>query len=163
MDRPGGSYHLVVEPSPAGADLALLEERVAAASVAAAGGDKEHEFGIFLRGDESEILAGISGIVLGRCCELEAMWVDESLRGRGLARALMAAAEAEARSRGCAHVMLYTYDVLTHRFYERLGYRTVGVIEDCLAGSAVRWYAKELSADAPPARAAEESPVEIAP
>jgi hypothetical protein len=37
-----------------------------------------------------------------------------------------------------------TYDVLTLGFYERLGYRTVGIIEDCPAGTATRWYRKDL-------------------
>lgn len=145
MYQGGGSCRLVVEPAPDAADLALLEERVAAASVAATGVDEAQEFGVFLRGDEGEILGGISGIVLDRCCELEALWVADSLRGRGLARALMVAAEAEAQSRGCAIVMLHTYDVMTHRLYERLGYRTVGVIDQCLGGGALRWYAKDLS------------------
>jgi GNAT superfamily N-acetyltransferase len=147
LERQGQTYRLVVERSPDPADLALLEERLAAASVAAAGVDPEQEFGIFLRGDKGEILGGVSGIVLGGCCELQAMWVDDPLRCRGLARALVAAAEADARSRGCALMMLHAYDVLTHGFYERLGYRTVGVIEGCLAGRAARWYAKDLSTD----------------
>jgi hypothetical protein len=37
-----------------------------------------------------------------------------------------------------------TYDVLTSGFYDRLGYRTVGIIEDCPAGTATRWYCKDL-------------------
>ncbi len=36
------------------------------------------------------------------------------------------------------------YDVLTRGFYDRLGYRTVGVIEGCPAGTATRWYCKDL-------------------
>lgn len=91
-----GSPRLLVEDSPDPADLALLEEHVAAAAIAAAGGDDEQEFGIFVRDDDDHILAGISGIVWGGYGELHAMWVDESLRGRGLARALLAGAEAEA-------------------------------------------------------------------
>ena len=79
-----GSYRLVVEDSPEPADLALLEERVAAAAVAAAGVGDDEEFAIFVRNDDGRILAGISGMVWGGCCELHAMWVDESLRGRGL-------------------------------------------------------------------------------
>src|SRR4051794_7653473 len=121
----------------------MLEERVAAASIAASGGE-EDEFAIFLRGNEGEIVGGISCLVLGGCCELQAMWVDDSLRARGLARDLEGHAEAEARGRGCALTMLYAYDALTHGFYDRLGYRTVGVLEDCLAGGALRWYAKDL-------------------
>lgn len=37
-----------------------------------------------------------------------------------------------------------TYDVLTRGFYDRLGYRTVGILENCPAGTATRWYRKDL-------------------
>src|SRR5213596_2698036 len=98
------SPHLVVEDAPAPADLALLEERVAKAAVAAAGVGDEEEFGVFVRDEEGKILAGVSALVWGGYCELQALWVEEWFRGRGLARALMARAEAEARLRGCALV-----------------------------------------------------------
>ena len=138
-----GSHRLVVEDSPDPADLAFLEERVAAAANAAFGSDDYQEFGIFVR-DGAQVLAGISGIVWGGYCELQAMWVDESLRGRGLGRALMAEAEAEARRRGCALVVFQAYDLLARGLYERLGYETAGVIEGCPAGSAARWFCKNL-------------------
>jgi GNAT superfamily N-acetyltransferase len=137
-------YRLVVEDSPDPADLALLEDHVAAAAIAAAGAGDDQEFGIFVRDDQGEILAGISGLVWAGCCELQAMWVDRSLRGRGLARALMAAAEDEARRRGCALIEFRAYDLLARGLYERLGYETVGVIEGWPAGSAARWYRKDL-------------------
>ena len=141
MDLPD---RLVVEDSPNPADLALLEERVAAAASATAGVGSEQEFGVFVREDDGRIVAGISGIVWGGYCELQAMWVDEALRGRGLARALMGAAEDEARRRGCALVTFHAYDLLADGLYERLGYETVGVIEGCPAGSAARWFRKDL-------------------
>ena len=72
------------------------------------------------------------------------MWVEESLRGRGLAHALLAEVDAVARRRGCRLVMGLTYDVLMVGFYEKLGYRTVGVIENCPAGTTTRWYRKDL-------------------
>ena len=141
MDAP---YRFVVEDSPDPADLALLEDHVAAAAIAAAGVGDDREFGIFVRDDEGQILAGISGLVWAGCCELQAMWVHGSLRGRGLARELMTAAEDEARRLGCALVEFRAYDLLAHGLYERLGYKTVGVIEGCPAGSAARWYRKDL-------------------
>ena len=140
----GASHRLVVEGSPDPADLALLEERVAQAAIAAAGLGDDEEFGIFVRDDDGRVVAGISGIVWGGCCELQAMWVDEPLRGRGLARALVTGAEAEARRRGCTLVHFRAYDLLTPGLYERLGYETVGVIEGCPAGSTARWYRKDL-------------------
>jgi GNAT superfamily N-acetyltransferase len=139
-----GSHSLVVEDSPAPADLALLEERVAEAAIAAAGLGDDSEFAIFARDGEGRIVAGISGIVWGGCCELQAMWVDKSLRGRGLARALMTGAEEEARRRGCALIVSNAYDLLTGGLHEHLGYETAGVIEGYPAGSAARWYRKNL-------------------
>jgi len=72
------------------------------------------------------------------------MWVDEAHRGRGLARALMAAAEDEAQRRGCSLILFHAYDLLARGLYERLGYDTVGVVEDGPAGSAARWFCKRL-------------------
>ena len=66
------------------------------------------------------------------------------MRNRGLARALVAGAENEARRRGCALVVFHAYDLLARTLYDRLGYETVGVIENCPAGSAARWYRKIL-------------------
>jgi GNAT superfamily N-acetyltransferase len=143
-ERTGGLPALIVEDSPNAADVALLEEQVAAAAIAAAGLGDEQEFAIFARDDDGRVVAGISAIVWGGYCELQAMWVEESLRSRGLAFALIAGAEDEARRRGCALVVLHAYDLLTRGLYERLGYETVGVIENCPAGSAARWYRKLL-------------------
>ena len=140
-----GSHRLVVEESPDPAELALLEERVATAAIAAAGLGEDREFGIFVRDDDGRILAGVSGIVWGGCCELQALWVEESLRGRGLARALMTGAEEEARRQGCALIVSNAYDLLSGGLHEHLGYETVGVIEGCPAGSAARRFRKGLS------------------
>jgi ribosomal protein S18 acetylase RimI-like enzyme len=137
-------YRLVVEDSPDPADLALLEDQVAAAAIVAAGAGDDQEFGIFIRDDDGQILAGISGLVWAGCCELQAMWIDPALRGRGLARELMTAAENEARQRDCTLVQFRAYDLLAPGLYERLGYETVGVIEDCPPGSTARWYRKDL-------------------
>ncbi len=137
-------FQLVVEGSPDLADLALLEDRVTAAAVEAAGVGEDRPFGIFVRDDERRILAGISGMTWGRCCELHAMWVDPPLRGRGLARALMAGAESLARERGCTFIEFFAYDLLVAGLYERLGYEAVAVIDGFPAGSAARWYCKRL-------------------
>jgi GNAT superfamily N-acetyltransferase len=141
VDRP---YQLVVEDEPDARDLALLEEKLAAAAVAAVGLGEEKDFGIFVRDSTGQIVAGASGSTWGGCCQIHTLWVDGPQRGHGLAHELMAQAEATARRRGCRLVMGLTYDVLTRNFYDRLGYRTVGIIENCPAGTATRWYCKDL-------------------
>ena len=139
-----GSYRLVIEDEPDPLDLALLEDRLAAAAVAAVGVGEEREFGIFARDDAGAIVGGASGSTWGGCAQVHTVWVDETLRGRGLAHALLAEVDTVARRRGCRLVMGLTYDVLTAGFYDKLGYRTVGVIEDCPAGTTTRWYRKDL-------------------
>jgi GNAT superfamily N-acetyltransferase len=109
-----------------------------------AGVGEDRAFGIFVRDEARRIVAGISGMTWGGCCELHAMWVDEPLRGQGIGRALLSGAESVARRRGCALVEFFAYDLLAHGLYERLGYETVGVVEGFPAGSSARWYLKHL-------------------
>jgi GNAT superfamily N-acetyltransferase len=137
------SHPLVVEHAPDPIDLAFLEERLAEAAAHAAGVGDEEEFAV-LRREDGRIVAGASGSIWGGGCQLHVVWVDETHRRLGIARALMEAVEREARQRGCRLVMGLTYDVLTGDFYDRLGYRTVGAIEDCPAGTTTRWYCKDL-------------------
>ena len=82
----------------------FLEERLAEAAVAALGIGAEEDFGIFVR-DDGRIVAGVSGTIWGGCCQVHVVWVEGSLRDRGLGRALMAEAKSEARRRGCRLVM----------------------------------------------------------
>ena len=57
---------VVVDDAPAAADLALLEEKVAAAAIDAAG--LGQELAVLVRDDDGQILAGISGLVWGGYC-----------------------------------------------------------------------------------------------
>ena len=141
-----GQHRLVVEDSPDPVDLALLEDRVAEAAIAAAGVGDDREFAVLVRDDRGRVVAGLSATVWGGYCELQALWVDEPLRRRGLARALFAEAEAEARRLDCTQVVFHAYDLLAPALYERFGYETVAVVENCPAGSAARWYRKDLGA-----------------
>jgi GNAT superfamily N-acetyltransferase len=138
------AFRLVVDDDPDLAELGLLEDRVAAAAVDAAGVGPGRDLAVFVRDDAGAVIGGISGVTWGGYCELHAMWVDESVRGRGLARQLMAAAEEESRRRGCGQVLFMAYDLLAPNLYERLGYETIAVVEDCPAGSVARWYRKRL-------------------
>ncbi len=65
------------------------------------------------------LLSDLTGII-------DALVTDEKHRGQGIGRALMADAEAWARSRGCARVSLLSNVIRsdTHGFYQHLGYRS---------------------------------------
>lgn len=142
---PTGSAALVVEDDPDPDDLALLESRVVESTFRSAGIDDDRDLAILLRDPDGRVLAGVSGGTWGGCCELSHLWVDDGLRGQGLGSALVRAAEDEARRRGCGSVVLFTHDVQVRGFYERLGYETVGIVDDYPTGSAARWFRKRLT------------------
>jgi GNAT superfamily N-acetyltransferase len=64
----------------------------------------------------------------GDAAKVSAIVVEERLRGTGIGRALMAALEAEARSRGCVLIFLTTAERRSdaHAFYRSLGYEETG-------------------------------------
>jgi len=134
-------FHAEAHPDPR--DLELLETRIRQEASAAMSLGDEVDLAIFVR-DRDTVVAGISGWTWGDCCELQSLWVDPSLRGRGLATRLIAAAEAEAAARGCTQTVHFTYEFQAQALYEKNGYELVGRVEDFPSGTAVLWYRKRL-------------------
>ncbi len=63
----------------------------------------------------------------------EQIWLQRRLR-----------AEAEARARGCSHVMLTTYSFQARGCYEKEGYRVVGEMTGYPPGAMYCWMRKDL-------------------
>jgi GNAT superfamily N-acetyltransferase len=135
-------FHVEVHPDPL--DVELLETNIRTEASTVKGLGDEVELAIFVR-DAGAIVAGISGWTWGDCCELQSLWVSPHLRGRGLATRLIAAAEAEAATRGCSQTVHFTYDFQARDLYERNGYELVGRVEDFPSGSDALWYRKRLT------------------
>jgi GNAT superfamily N-acetyltransferase len=140
-------FHVEVHPDPL--DVELLETNIRTEASTVKGLGDEVELAIFVR-VAGAIVAGISGWTWGDCCELQSLWVAPHLRGRGLATRLIAAAEAEAATRGCSQTVHFTYDFQARDLYERNGYELVGRVEDFPSGSDALWYRKRLAAASGP-------------
>jgi GNAT superfamily N-acetyltransferase len=65
---------------------------------------------------------------------IDGLWVDEELRGRGLGRRLLLAAESIAVERGCRGAWLGTFDFQARDFYERQGYTVFAALAGFPAG-----------------------------
>jgi GNAT superfamily N-acetyltransferase len=135
-------FHVEDHPDPL--DIDVLETQIRRAASAAMGLGDEADLAIFVR-DGGTVVAGISGWTWGDCCELQSLWVAPSLRGRGLATRLIAAAEAEAAARGCSQTVHFTYAFQARELYEKNGYELVGCVEDFPSGTDVLWYRKRLN------------------
>ena len=132
-----------MEDFPDPRDIELLEARIRREASAAMGLGDEIDLAIFVR-EEGEVVAGISGWTWGDCCELQSLWVQPSLRGRGLGSKLIAAAEAEAAARGCVQTVHFTYEFQARTLYERNGYRLVARVKDFPSGTDALRYHKRL-------------------
>ena len=141
MSQP--SVEFQVEDLPDLVDIELLETRIRREASTAMGLGNEVDLAIFVR-EEGEVVAGISGWTWGDCCELQSLWVQPSLRGRGLGSKLIAAAEAEAAARGCVQTVHFTYEFQARTLYERNGYRLVARVKDFPSGTDALWYHKRL-------------------
>lgn len=88
---------------------------------------------------DGEVVAGAVGYTWGGIAELKLVWVREDQRGGGLGAALMQAAIAEAKARGCRFLFLSTHSFQAQGFYERLGFETLATIPDKPLGHAEHW------------------------
>ena len=134
-----------MEDLPDPRDIELLETRIRREASAAMGLGDEVDLAIFVR-EQGEVVAGISGWTWGDCCELQSLWVKPSLRGRGLASRLIAAAESEASARGCTQTVHFTYAFQAQALYEQTGYELIGRVPDFPSGTDALWYRKHLAA-----------------
>jgi GNAT superfamily N-acetyltransferase len=135
MDR----VDLVIEEHPDRRDLDFVEDQINGFNIAVTGIDDWRALAIFVRDERGQIAAGLTGGTWGGYLDLRCLWVSEELRGQGLGRRLLLAAEQEARARGCTQVLLDTHDFQAPEFYKRLGYTVFGVFEG-IGGRYNRYY-----------------------
>ena len=121
---------LMVEEHPSADDLHFLEQQIIRHNYAAAGAEDGRALAVFLRDDQGALLAGLAGYTWAGMFEIEFLWVDERLRGQGHGARLLAAAEEEARARGCQVAITGSYSFQAPQFYQSCGYKVVGAVED---------------------------------
>lgn len=83
-----------------------------------------------------ELIAAAVGYTWGGICEIRQLWVHEDHRRVGLGSALLRAAIAEARTRGCELMFIATHSFQAPGFYARHGFETIAVIPDRPLGHA---------------------------
>jgi GNAT superfamily N-acetyltransferase len=96
--------------------------------------------------EAAAVLAGLNGYTDWGWLFVKLLWVCEPLRGTGMGSRLLAAAELEARARGCRGVWLDTFGFQARGFYEKQGYSMFGELGDFPEGHARYFLSKRLGA-----------------
>ncbi|MFL6230190.1 MAG: GNAT family N-acetyltransferase [Pyrinomonadaceae bacterium] len=81
-----------------------------------------HSLSLVVRNSEGRAVAGLLGSTIWDWLQVDALWVEESMRGRGFGTRLLAEAEQRALARGCGKARLDTFDFEARSFYEERGY-----------------------------------------
>ncbi len=101
-------------------------------------------FALLLREEDGTLAAGLSGSLSWQWMFVEALWVDEAWRGRGVGRALLMRAEAHAIAGGCHSAWLDTFQA--RGFYAALGYEQFGALPNYPADQSRYFLSKRLVA-----------------
>jgi ribosomal protein S18 acetylase RimI-like enzyme len=103
-------------------EIDQLEDHLYEHNTAATGHRDGLGLGFEMLDDGGAQIGAIAGHSWGRVAEIKQLWVDRRHRGHGYGLALLDAALAEARARGCRKVFLQSYDFQAPGLYERRGF-----------------------------------------
>src|SRR5687767_1749979 len=138
-----------IETDPNRRDVNALDVWMYQFNVARTGIANGEELAIFVRGDEGEIRAGLYGWTWSGWLEIRTLWVREAERGRGIGSRLLAAAEEEARRRGCHTAILETHSFQAPDFYRMRGYRAYAELDGYPTGHSKILFRKRLDDQGP--------------
>jgi GNAT superfamily N-acetyltransferase len=123
-------FELGIDAEPALDEIQYLEDRLYEYNAGTTGISDGAWLAIFARDEHARIVGGICGNTWGGCFEVRQLWVDEVRRKQGLGTSLLAAAEQEARRRGCRQILLMTFTFQAPAFYAKHGFEVVAAVDD---------------------------------
>ncbi len=102
-----------------------------------------------MRAPDGSVVGGLLAARAWGWLIIDALWVAEPLRGRGLGSRLLQQAEQTAASQGCTDALLGTFDFQARGFYEGHGYRVYGQLDGFPTGHVHYHMAKSLATSSP--------------
>ncbi|WP_064094258.1 GNAT family N-acetyltransferase [Rossellomorea aquimaris] len=97
-----------------------------------------------MRNDEEEIVGGIVGEMFWHHLHVDFLWVAEEYRQGGYGTKLIRKIEEYAKEKGCYVVILDTFSFQAPHFYQKIGYKEFGVVEDFPKGHRQVYMEKRL-------------------
>ena len=112
--------------------------------VASTGKAEWYPVAFFLRDEHGETLGGLLGHIWAAWLHVKTLAIAAPVRGRGFGKELMKRAETYAIERGCTDAYLDTFSFEARPFYEKLGYRIFGTLENHPVGYQHYFMTKKL-------------------
>lgn len=141
------TIQIALEPDDDHELARLFQSRLSAFNVAVTADSSYRPLVLVARKDDNEIIGGLLGELFWGALAINILWVDAAHRGQGIGAALVARAEAEARTAGCAFAQVDTMEYQARGFYEKLGYACFGEVGP-YSGKYMRYYLAKKLGDA---------------
>jgi GNAT superfamily N-acetyltransferase len=141
---PSPEFSLTLESIPAEEDLEAIRKGLHAFNTLNASDDHHQSLTLLLRDENGALLGGLLGDTYWGWLHVAILWLEAKARRHGHGSRLLAAAEAEAVRRGCHHAHLDTMSFQALPFYEKHGYKVMGILDDLPIGHKRIFLSKEL-------------------
>jgi ribosomal protein S18 acetylase RimI-like enzyme len=136
------TYTLQPEPTPE--QQYRIIDPLIAYNEAQAGPRNKQDFAFFVKSETDEFVGGLLGFTHFNHFFVSALYVDQQFRKEGIGRELMARAETLALEQGCDAIYLDTFDYQAPGFYEKLGFKVFGKLEDYPPGHERLYLVKRI-------------------
>jgi GNAT superfamily N-acetyltransferase len=133
-----------VTDAPSPADVELIGAELSAFNETDVGPADRRTIAVLVHDPAGQMVGGISGYTAWGWLYIQWLWVAEARRGQGLAGRMLAAAEDEARRRGCHAAYIDTFNPTALSVYRRAGYVPFGALQDFPQGRTRTFLQKKL-------------------
>jgi GNAT superfamily N-acetyltransferase len=135
---------LSVTALPSAAELAAIGGGLSSFNDADVGPANRIPLAIVIRDEADTITGGLSGYTAWGWLYIQWLWLAETHRGQGLAATMLAAAETEAKTRGCHASYIDTFNPVALKVYQRAGYTPFGHLPNFPQGRTRTFLQKSL-------------------
>jgi GNAT superfamily N-acetyltransferase len=140
-------YRITSEACPNAADVAVLLKGIHDHNTQHSGAREAQTLALFLRDENGAVVGGAYGWTAFGWLRIDVLWVQADLRGRGLGKQLLEAAEAEGIRRGCRYATLDSFSFQAPELYKKNGYEEFAVLDKIGANQTWHFLKKNLKSE----------------